>query len=245
MAREPKPNFERYMTALNCQEPDRVPLGDWHVDQLPMEKFMGKKITSLQDQIDFWYTAGFDYMTISSGILEPVRAPEGMTVKGDAVQTEYDQDRQREWALEHDGVVTSWEAFEKYAWPTADDFDFSIWETYDNILPSGMKAMPLLGKIYTPVWMLMGAEVFFNALETDEELAAAVFEKVGKIQFDTFQRLVEHSCVGSVFNPDDIAHNTGLLVNPKYLRKYLFPWYKNHRLPAIFPLFPGICPGAK
>jgi hypothetical protein len=63
MAREPKPDFERYMTALNCQEPDRVPLGDWHVDQLPMENFMAKKITSLQDQIDFWYTAGFDYMT--------------------------------------------------------------------------------------------------------------------------------------------------------------------------------------
>ena len=46
MAREPKPDFERYMTALHCQEPDRVPLGDWHVDQLPMENFMGKKITS-------------------------------------------------------------------------------------------------------------------------------------------------------------------------------------------------------
>jgi hypothetical protein len=101
------------MAALNCQEPDRVPLGDWHVDQLPMENFRGKKITSLQDQIDFWYTAGFDYMTTSSGILEPVRAPEGMTVKGEALETKYEQVREREWALEHDGVVTSWEAFEK------------------------------------------------------------------------------------------------------------------------------------
>ena len=86
MAREPKPDFERYMAALKCQEPDRVPLGDWHVDQLPMENFMGQKITSLQNQIDFWYTAGFDYMTTSSGILEPVRAPEGMTVKGEALE---------------------------------------------------------------------------------------------------------------------------------------------------------------
>jgi hypothetical protein len=52
MAREPKPDFERYMTALHCQEPGRVPLGDWHVNQLPIENFMGKTITSLQDQID-------------------------------------------------------------------------------------------------------------------------------------------------------------------------------------------------
>jgi uroporphyrinogen decarboxylase len=226
MAREPKPDFERYMTALNCQEPDRVPLGDWHVDQLPMENFMGKKITSLQDQIDFWYAAGFDYMTTSSGILEPVRAPEGMTVKGDAVQTEYDQDRQREWALEHDGVVTSWEAFEKYPWPSADDFDLSKWDTLDKTLPVGMRAVLVLGKIYTTVWMFMGAETFFDALENDPELIAAMFEKVGDIQYETFLRVSEHPSVGAVFNPDDIAHNTGLLVHPRYLKKYMFPWYK-------------------
>jgi uroporphyrinogen decarboxylase len=226
MAREPKPDFERYMTALNCQEPDRVPLGDWHVDQLPMENFVGKKITSLQDQIDFWYTAGFDYMTTSSGILEPVRAPEGMTVKGDAVQTKYEQVREREWALEHDGVVTSWEAFEKYPWPSADDFDLSKWDTLDRSLPMGMKAVLVLGKIYTTVWMFMGAETFFNALENDPELIAAMFEKVGNIQYETFMRVSEHPCVGAVFNPDDISHNTGLLIHPKYLKKYMFPWYK-------------------
>jgi len=53
MAREPKPDFDRYMTALNCQEPDRVPLGEWHVDAMPMESFLGRKIKTLQDQIEF------------------------------------------------------------------------------------------------------------------------------------------------------------------------------------------------
>jgi methanogenic corrinoid protein MtbC1 len=225
MTREPKPDFERYMTALNCEEPDRVPLGDWHVDKLPMENFMGKKITSLQDQIDFWHAAGFDYMTTSSGILEPVRAPEGMTVKGDALQTEYDQDREREWALEHEGVITSWEAFENYPWPSADDFDLSKWGTLDKALPDGMKAVLVLGKIYTTVWMFMGAETFFKALENDPELITAMFEKVGSIQYETFLRVSEHPCVGAVFNPDDIAHNTGLLIHPRHLKKHMFPWY--------------------
>jgi len=226
MAREPKPDFARYMTTLHCQEPDRVPLGDWHVDQLPMENFLGKKITSLQDQIDFWYAAGFDYMTTSSGILEPVRAPEGMTVKGDAVQTKYEQLREREWALEHDGAITSWEAFEKYPWPSVDDFDLSKWDALDKMLPQSMKAVLVLGKIYTTVWMFMGAETFFNDLENNPELIAAMFEKVGNIQYETFMRVSEHPSVGAVFNPDDIAHNTGLLIHPKYLKKYMFPWYK-------------------
>ena len=110
MTREPKPDFERYMTALHCEEPDLLPLGEWHIDALPMETYTGNKINTLQEQIQFWYTAGFDYVTTSSGILEPVRAPEGMTIKGDAVQTRYDEGREREWALEGEGIITNWEA---------------------------------------------------------------------------------------------------------------------------------------
>ncbi len=72
----------------------------------------------------------------------------------------------------------------------------------------------------------MGAETFFNALETNEELVAAIFEKIGRIQYETFLRVIEHPSVGATLHPDDIAHNTGLLVHPRHLRKYLFSWYK-------------------
>ncbi len=221
-----KPDFERYMTALRCEQPDRVPLGDWHVDRLPKEKFLGKKIATLQDEVEFWHRAGFDFVTASSGILEPVRAPEGMTTKGEAVHTEYGDRVSREWAQEHEGVIRDWESFEKFTWPTVDDFDLSKWDVFDKILPSGMKAVFLLGKIYTTVWMYMGAETFFNALRNNEELIGAMFEKVGRLQYETFLRVIEHPCVGAALNPDDIAHNTGLLVDPKHLRKHLFPWYK-------------------
>ena len=226
MSRELKPDFERYMTALNCEEPDRVPLGDWHVDQRPKEAFMGRPVKSLQDHVDFWHRAGFDYVTASSGILEPVRAPQGMTVKGVGVHTEYGDKVSREWAYTHEGVLSSWETFEKHKWPTADDFDLSKWGVFDRILPKGMKAILLLGKIYTTAWMYMGAETFFNALEQDEELVAAIINRIGQIQYETFLRVIEHPCVGAVLNPDDLAFNTGLLVHPKYLRKHVLPWYR-------------------
>lgn len=226
MMRDPKPDFERYMITLRCEEPDRVPLGDFHIDKLPKQNFMGRNIDTLQDQIDFWHTAGYDYVTASSGILEPVRAPEGMTTKGEAVHTEYGDRVAREWAQEHEGIITNWEEFEKFPWPTADDFDLSQWDFFDKNLPQGMKGILMLGKIYTFIWMAMGAETFFKALEQDEELIAAMFDKVGSIQYETFLRVIDHPSVGAVFHPDDIAHNTGLLVNPRHLRKYLFPWYK-------------------
>jgi len=226
MSRQPKPDFERYLKTLHCEEPDRVPLGDWHVDQRPKEAFLGRKIVTIEDMIDFWRNAGFDYVTASAGILEPVRAPEGLTSGREQVYTEYGDVVDREWAHEHEGIITNWEQFEKYQWPSVDDFDFDKWSQFDKLLPKGMKAILLLGKIYTPAWMYMGAETFFKALENDEDLIAAIFEKIGNIQFQVFQRVIEHDCVGAVINPDDVAHNTGLLVNPRHLRKYLFPWYR-------------------
>jgi uroporphyrinogen decarboxylase len=226
MTREPKPDFERVMTTLHCEEPDRVPLGDWHVDRLPKAGYLGRRIQSLEDDIAFWHAAGFDYVTSPSGILEPVRAPKGMTIRGEAVRTAYGGHVSREWAQEHVGTITDWNQFEQYAWPSADDYELSQWDFFDKNLPKGMKAILLLGKIYTPAWMFMGAEAFFDALESRGDLVGAILERIGEIQYETFLRVVEHPSVGAVLNPDDIAHNTGLLVHPKHLRKHVFPWYK-------------------
>src|SRR3989337_353327 len=101
MAREPKPDFERYLTALRCEEPDRVPLGDWFIDTLPKEGFMEKKLVTWQDHVDFWHAAGFDYVAATSGIRESDRTVESLTIKGEAVHTAYGDKVPRRWFLEH------------------------------------------------------------------------------------------------------------------------------------------------
>jgi len=53
MGREPRPDFERYRTALRCQEPDRVLLGEWRVDQWPKEAYLARPIETLQEQEGF------------------------------------------------------------------------------------------------------------------------------------------------------------------------------------------------
>jgi uroporphyrinogen decarboxylase len=219
-----RPDFERYKIALNCQEPDRVPLGEWHVDKLAKEGFLGKKIETVKDEVEFWEKAGFDYVSAASGILESTQAPNRMM--GDEIQTKYGDKVKRSWAREHEGGITNWEQFEKFSWPSPDDFDLSKWGVFDKILPAGMKAVFLFGRVLTPVWMYMGTETFYYALQNNEELVAALFEKVKGIQYEIFLRVIEHKCVGAVLNNDDIAHNNGLMIHPKYLRKYVFPFYK-------------------
>ncbi|MBD3306855.1 hypothetical protein GF339_10535 [candidate division KSB3 bacterium] len=217
-----QPDFERYITALRGEEPDRVPLGDWNVSDVLKSQYLGKPVTTWQNRLEFARQVGYDFLPASSGIFEFLRSVKAM-LADEAGQPEGSA---RTWFNEHGGIITTWEQFEQFPWPSVDDLDLSVWETFDAIIPENMKALLILGKIYTPVWMLMGAEGFFDALETNQELVAAIFDKIGQIQYETLLRVIEHPCVGAVTNPDDIAHNSGLLIHPKHLRKYLFPWYK-------------------
>jgi methanogenic corrinoid protein MtbC1 len=224
MSESRKPDFERYLTALNCQEPDRVPLGDFYMDPLAKERFLGRKLVSLDDEVAFWRTAGFDYITSPAGVIEVFGTKLG--AKSGVTKTDEGEESTRQWANEHEGIITTWEQFEKFPWPSADDLDFSKWRTFGKILPPGMKALAILGRIYTQVWMMMGADTFYRSLKSNEALLAAMFEKVGRIQYETLLRLLEYPSVGAIVNPDDIAHNAGWLIHPEYFRKYIFPWYK-------------------
>jgi len=227
MTREPNPDFDRYMIALHRGEPDRVPLGDWHVDTSLKARFLGRNLERIEDEIDFCYRAGFDYVPQFAGLLTWPHGPaqSASVLRDRKVSADGDQS-ERVWAGERDNVVTSWEQFKKYTWPTADDFKFSQFKALDRLLPKGMKAIPVLGRIFTSVWLYMGADNFFDALGSNEELVAALFDKIGNLQYETLLRLTEHSSVGAIVSNDDCAHNTGLLIHPKYLRKYMFPWYQ-------------------
>jgi uroporphyrinogen decarboxylase len=219
-----QPNFDRYMTALNCQEPDRVPLGEWEIVQVAKEGFLGRKIENIKDEIEFWLTAGFDYVPVRSGIMDSPRGPQRIT--GEANRSEFGEKSARKWAMEHEGIIRNWEEFENFHWPSVDDYDLSKWEIYDKNLPPGMKTIFVFGKFFTAVWMYMGTETFYYSLKENEDLVSALFEKVKEFQLGIFERVVEHRCVGAVLNNDDIAHNNGLMIHPQYLKKYVFPSYK-------------------
>lgn len=227
---ENKPDFNRFRIALLGGEPDRVPLGDWLVDQDVKEAFMGKPVTDLKAEVEFWRAAGFDYIPLATGILNPLAQDKiaGGTGRKSLGSYSIYQDgfQEKTWAEEGKGVITTLEEFENYPWPTVDDFSCSVFEEVKRYLPEGMKVVFVLGKIYTTVWMLMGAEVFFFSLIENELLIERMFDQVGIIQFEVFKKVIEFDTVGAVLMPDDIAHNLGLFISPKYLRKYLFPWYK-------------------
>ena len=67
-------NFERVRRALYRQgEGDRVPLFELSVHSSIKAKVLGRPIQSLADEIDFWRTAGYDFVPMRAGVRSLVR----------------------------------------------------------------------------------------------------------------------------------------------------------------------------
>ncbi|WP_337872970.1 uroporphyrinogen decarboxylase family protein [Ignavibacterium sp.] len=216
----PNPNIESLIKALRNQKPDSVPIAELGVHPLVKEKYLGRKILNLKDEIDFWYKAGYDYVKLQPAIdFNPAK------IKSDTNLT-YNDDGTvfRKWASESSGVITSLKEFEEYIFPQTNEIEYENFEEASKNLPEGMGIIGQYGDIFTMTWEMMGFENFSFALFEDESLIQMINEKIGEIVLNMFSNMAEMDCVNILWYSDDIAYTNGLMVSPDTLEKYFFPW---------------------
>ncbi len=218
----PDPDFDRLRTTLLLEEPDRVPVVELHIDREVKEAYLGRPIASVQDDVDLWAKAGYDYIYL--------RANYEYRMVGDdyaVTQRTYAGDMQvRSWSAEQVSLVSNWEEYEAYPWPDPNSIDYSNLVEASQCLWPGMQIISGVGGIFTRVWRIMGFETFSYALADQPDLVARLFQRVGEIQLAVFQRIVQMEDIGAMWYGDDMAYSEGLLVSPKILRRHVFPYLK-------------------
>lgn len=220
----PDPDFERLRRTLLCKEPDRVPLVEILVDQEVKDAFMGQPVNNAEKDVAFWYEAGYDYIC-----LLPVAKMFAELLPSHVSYTDMavcEEKHERKWAEQGVGRITSDKDFDECPWPTVDDVDYDMITEVAAALPDGMGMIATVGGLFEYVWQLMGFEVFSMALIDNPELVDKMFNRIRKIVYDVFINMMDYDCIGAVWLCDDIAYTEGMMISPKILRKYLFPWYK-------------------
>ena len=233
------PDFANLSQALRCQgEPKRVPLFEGTIAEDIKSQFLGKPAAGLESEVEFHMAAGYDYVPLTIGLRQTMRGEttgvmgtkEVRTSVLHAAQARYNPSREetstRMWAEEHAGVIRDEPSFENYPWPDPDSFSYATVEQLSRLLPAEAKAIINVGYIFMAPWMLMGLERFCLALAARDPLAAKVIDRVGGIQMRVVENLLQFDCVGAIRMPDDLGYTTGLIVSPKLLRTYVFPWHK-------------------
>lgn len=246
------PDFDnRLRKVLLCQGiPDRVPLVEAGIYTEAKERFLGRPIQGLQDEVEFWATAGYDSLQVTSGMREIVDAAihhgetgmyepqegESETVHAakeyaisklhsQHLTSELDSGR-RQWAPTHEGVIVTGQDFVDFPWPQPEDINYTVFEEAARVLPPGMRIIPFSGAIFSTVSLMMGMENFFIQMALGEGLVGEMFQRIGAFQLGVVEILLEYDAVGAIWINDDMGSSTSTLANPKHYRKLLFPWYE-------------------
>jgi uroporphyrinogen decarboxylase len=217
-----RPNIEHLITTLKRGQAPYVPLIELGIHPVVKEKFLNKNIITLQDEIEFWHEAGYDYVKLQPGVdFNPGKI-------GDEKHATFQEDGtiSRKWASEGKGIITSIEEFEKYQFPDKHDFDYSKFEKVKKLLPEGMGVIGQYGDIFTMTWEMMGFESFSFALFENPDLIKSLNNKIGNLVLSMFEYFAQNDVIDVLWFSDDIAYTNGLMMSPAVLHTYFFPWLK-------------------
>ena len=226
----PQPDFARLRKVLLRQgEPDRLPFIELFADREIMEAVLGETIptagwqeraaqeAALLKTIRFYHETGYDYVSTRVAVDIP-------RLKAGAADTADLSRGQREWQAETEGLIETWEDFERFPWPGPDQIDLYPLEYTSRHLPDGMKmiAMGPGGPLENLMW-LMGYSPMAYALADDPALVQAVADKVEEMLLSVFTAAAQIPGVGALWVGDDMGFKTATMFSPSDLRRYVFP----------------------
>jgi len=208
------PDFNRFLTAIHHEEPDRLPNAEMWVDPPVKAAFLGetnesefdfrKQNYNVKKDINFWYQAGYDYIRIGPRYEFP-----------------------KSWLNRPDAQLTSLSDFEKYPWPTLSNIDYSSIEKSKDFLPEGMKVIASLqGGIFEEAWMIVGYENLMLSFSEQKEFVHKVFNMLGAKMLKMIEEMIQNEHIAGFWLSDDIAYTESLILSPEIIRNFLLPWYE-------------------
>jgi uroporphyrinogen decarboxylase len=216
------PNINALLKTLKREKLNYIPLAELGVHPRIKEQFLSTKINGLKDEVEFWHKAGYDYVK-----LQPKADFNPMKIGLDN-NVSYNDDGTifRKWASENNGVISNFDDFENYTFPSNSDFEYTNFENVKSLLPEGMGVVGQYGDIFTMTWEMMGFESFSIALFENEELITILNDRLGELVLSMYEYFAQSDIVDAIWYSDDIAYTNSLMVSPAVLDKYFFPWLK-------------------
>ena len=180
----------------------------------------------LDNFLAFWYALGYDFVRFEAGLALPQR----QTFVPD---TAPGVTKDRGWADEHHGMITSWEDFERYPWPRIEEFDFFPFEYLNAHLPEGMGlASSHAGGVFEHLSWIMSLEGLCVTLHEDPALVKAVTDRLGELMAGFYRHLLDLENLVALFPGDDMGYRKSTLVSAEDLRRYVLPWHRKFALMA-------------
>ena len=222
MLKETRPDFDRFRAAVTRERlPDRVPAAEIDVDMEVVEAFVGRAV-DLKTYTSFWEQAGYDYVLLQVRgqplhDSNQIRIAEGQLAQHgpEASVSTYGS-----------GGIRNEQDFAAYPWIGPEDVYYRDVDLIREFVPDGMKLVVNYGPLFQFLFRSMGIEALSFAAIENPSLLQAIAEKSGQLGLSIVESLAQREWVGGIWYGDDMGYTEGLLVSPKFLRTYVFPYVK-------------------
>lgn len=232
----PAPDCERFVRVLMGRErAARPPLVEYIVDPAVMRPIVSEMLrrpwvapgpdresqAAYWDSfVAFWHHMGYDFVRLEIAL--PFAA-HGTVIDDTAPGAQ----QKRGWRDMRHGMITSWEDFETYPWPSVDQMDFFPLEYVNSHLPPGMGLIASHGGgIYEHLSAIMSYEGLCFALLEQPDLVRAVCDRIGQLMEGYYRHLLDLDRLLVVFPGDDMGFRHATLISPQHLKQYTLPWHK-------------------
>ncbi len=212
---KPRPDISSFLdTMLGRKAPANPPLAEYLVDNVvmkPILDMMGRKWVDtgekdeymggqmdltreaqetvnafLDNVIAFWLAMGYDYVRVEISLPLPAVS----YVAQDTAQVE--EVHNRAWQSMTEGVITTWEQFEKYPWPQVTDSCFHMHEYICSHLPEGLGFVTChAGGVYEHLSRLVSYQGLCVMLYDNPRLFKAITNKLGGLLEEYNRRLLQ------------------------------------------------------
>ncbi len=234
--KKPMPDGNEFIDILMARsQSKRTPLVEYIVDDVVMksivtdllvrewvdiDKDRASQQAYLDNFIEFWYRMGYDFVRFEASLPLPKKNFVAKDVGADP-------NKDRIWVDLHEGMIRSWDDFERYPWPKVEEMDFFLFEYINANLPEGMKFLTCHGAgIFEHLSQLMSYEKLCLALFDQPDLVKAITDRLGELIIKFYEHLLDLENVIAIFQGDDMGFRTGTLISPEDLRKHILPWHK-------------------
>jgi len=219
---------ERFLTAINLQEPDRVPQFDFLFQEPLYEALIGRKPGSYngRDAVELALALHHDAVWLPFGGftgLQPNFLAENVYV--DEWGTTY-KHTDASWPIDApiDHPIKSREDLKNYTPPDptlpgrTSEIEAAIAMEFDNIALTGGVNGPL-----TTAWLLMGYENIVYAMYDDPGLFTSVLEISNEYFKEAARRSVEAGCV-AMWMSEDLGDNNNPFFKVDQYKKFIWPY---------------------
>lgn len=215
-----RPNFNDLLKVIERKPTERPVLFEFYISNIEVAEFLsGRKQQSIwqlmqepETNIAAMRRAGFDYITMNaSNFGFPIREIE----------------EKSSLSLNAGATIVDRKTFESYSWLDPEKCDESLLLQAGKLLPKGMKII-VMGPcgVLENVVRLVGYDNLCYMMYDDPDLTEKIFCEVGQRFVRYYERCADYDFVGALISNDDWGFNSGTMISPDQLRRYVFPWHR-------------------